>query len=260
MGMHGGKRMELTAANLQQRLAPRPVRFYPQVGSTQDIALTWLQQGAESGAVVIADEQLAGRGRAGRTWHTPPGAALALSVILYPPAESLPRITMLGAVAIAELLEGIGASDVSIKWPNDVCLNRRKVSGVLPEAAWEGNRLIGVALGIGINVRNDFCGTPLQETAISIEPALERTFDRINLIARLLARIDRWTELLGTAELLEAWKARLKTLGQDVTVASAAGTVSGIAESVDEQGALFIREDDGTLRRVIVGDTLSNQG
>jgi BirA family biotin operon repressor/biotin-[acetyl-CoA-carboxylase] ligase len=252
------ERMELTAKDLQQRLAPHPVKFYTQVGSTQDIALAWLQEGAESGAVVIADEQLAGRGRAGRTWHTPPGAALALSVILHPSEESLTQVTMLGAVAVAQLLEDIGASDVSIKWPNDVCLNGRKVSGVLPETAWEGNRPLGVALGIGINVRNDFGGTPLQVTAISIEPALGQKFDRIDLIARLLARIDYWTKLLGTARLFETWKMRLATLGQDVTVTSAAGTVSGIAESVDEQGALFIREHDGVLRRVIVGDTLSN--
>ena len=250
--------MELTAKALQQRLAPRPVKFFAQVGSTQDIALAWLQENAESGAVVIADEQFAGRGREGRTWNTPPGVALALSVILYPTIESLPQVTMLGAVAIAELLEGIGASDVSIKWPNDVRLNGRKVSGVLPETVWQGNRLLGVALGMGVNVRNDFIGTLLEETAISVELALGQWFDRMGLIVALLARIDHWTTLLGTAELFEAWKVRLETLGQVVAVTSAAGTVSGIAESVDEHGALFIREGDGGLQRVIVGDALSS--
>lgn len=246
--------MDLTAQALQTRLAPRPIKFFAQADSTQDVALAWLQEGVESGAVVIADEQLAGRGRDGRVWHTPPGVALALSVILRPKDEAFSQITMLGAVAVAELLEGLGASDVAIKWPNDVLLKGRKVCGILPETIWQGNKPLGVTLGIGLNVRNDFTNTLLQDIAISIESALGRRFDRIDLIADLLARIDHWIPMLGTAELYEVWKTRLATLGQDITVTSAAGEISGIAEMVDEHGVLFVRDGDGVLLRVVVGD------
>ena len=160
--------MSLTETCLQALLLPRPVKFFSRVGSTQNIAQTWLEKGATSGSVVICDEQLAGRGRQGRVWYTPPGVAIALSVILHPPIESLSQVTMLGALAIAELLENQGAPCVTIKWPNDVRLKGKKISGVLPEAIWEGNVLKGVVLGLGINVRNNFADTDLETSAFAM--------------------------------------------------------------------------------------------
>src|SRR6185503_16330895 len=125
--------MELTAENVKAKLAPlkqfapfwTPV-FYERVDSTNDIALSrlyeksWLQLQLE-GNVIIADEQVKGKGRLDRTWYTPPGTALIVSVI-FPVRERnhLPRVTMLGAVAIAQIIENIEAADVGIKWPNDV--------------------------------------------------------------------------------------------------------------------------------------------
>jgi len=247
--------MCLSAARLEKLLWPRPIQFFPQIDSTQTVALQWLHSDAMAGAVVIADEQLAGRGRLGRIWSTPPGVALALSVILRPEAKALPQVTMLGAVAVAELLESLGACVVTIKWPNDVRLLGRKVGGVLPEAIWDGNRLGGVTLGIGVNVRNDFTNTELAGLAISAEATLGRRLDRAELLAALLARVDYWAARLGTTDLFTAWKTRLETLGQAVKVVSFTGTVSGIAESVDEQGVLILN-DNGTRRPVIAGDVL----
>ncbi len=242
--------MTLSRERLETLLAPRPVRFYEQASSTNDLARDWLRAGASDGAVVIADEQISGRGRQGRTWHTPPGVALAVSVILHPTTDNLPRLSMLGALAIAEMAEQIGAAHVAIKWPNDVQVNGLKVSGVLPEAEWNGSRLAGAVLGMGVNVRVDFRNTELENTAISLETAVGRRLDRAELIAMLLERVDDWYRRLSTPELFEAWQARLSTPGQMVTI----GGVHGLAEGVDAQGALLVRSTAGKLERVTAGD------
>ncbi|MBC7870458.1 MAG: biotin--[acetyl-CoA-carboxylase] ligase [Chitinophagaceae bacterium] len=246
--------MLLTTPQLRQLIPSRAFQFFHRIDSTQNYALQWLRDGAPSGAVVIADEQVMGRGRHGRTWHTPPGVALALSIILRPTIDALPHVTMLGALAIAETLDGLGATDVGIKWPNDVHLNSKKVSGVLPEAVWEGDQLRGVVLGIGINVRVDFTDTELERSAISIEPALGIRIDRADLLVALLARIDAWAMKLGTIELYNGWKSRLNVLGQPMTMMDVNGLVKGTAEDIDPQGALLVRAADGTVHRVIAGD------
>lgn len=242
--------MELSAETVQRRLAPRPVRFYETVDSTNDLALDWLRAGAAAGSAVIADEQVKGRGRLGRTWHTPPGVALAVSVVLRPEPARVAQVTMLGALAIYDLLASIGLKDLGIKWPNDVQVNGRKICGVLPEAAWEGDRLLGVALGMGVNVRADFTGTELESSAISIEPALGRPVNRLDVLASLLERVDFWTARLGTAALFQVWKSRLTTLGRAVAVEN----VRGLAESVDSDGALLVRDASGAIHRVLAGD------
>jgi BirA family biotin operon repressor/biotin-[acetyl-CoA-carboxylase] ligase len=253
--------MTLTSDSVRAALAPRPARFYDTLGSTNDVALDWLREGAPAGAVVVADEQTKGRGRLGRGWYAPPNTALMCSVILRPRPEHLTRITMLGALAIADVLDALNAGEVSIKWPNDVRLNGRKICGVLPEAAWEGDTLLGVVLGMGINVRIDFGGTPLEETAISLEPALGRPVDRLDLLRRLIDRIDAWAARLDSDALFEAWRGRLTMLGQRVTIRSTDGAVTGLAETVDADGVLWIRTDDGDLRRVYAGDlALGEQG
>jgi len=246
--------MRLTAEHICLALSPRAARFYQQADSTNEIALAWLREGAITGSVVIADEQLKGRGRKGRTWHTPPGVALAVSVILHPAPESLNRVSMLGALVISELVENLGIANVGIKWPNDVQINGLKVSGVLPENEWDGDKLLGVVLGMGLNVRVNFAGTELENTAISVESALGKPVDRLDLLANLLTRVDHWNARLGSAELLDAWKSRLTTIGQRVTVNNVDSTVHGAAEGVDEQGALLVRDQQGVLHRVIAGD------
>ncbi len=243
-----------TAEHLQSVLLPRPVRFVQSIGSTNDLAREWLQQGGANGAVVIADEQVQGRGRMGRSWFTPPGTALILSLLLRPPVTALHQVTMLGAVSIAEMLDQLGAHSVAIKWPNDVLLNGRKVSGILPETTWDGSRLVGVVLGIGVNVRIDFTGTNLAATAISIEPALGRPINRVDLLKMLLDSLDRWSLHLGTEVLFEAWRARLVTLGTAVLIDHLSGQLHGFAESVDPSGVLRVRDASGRLHTVMAGD------
>jgi BirA family biotin operon repressor/biotin-[acetyl-CoA-carboxylase] ligase len=242
--------MTLSAKSIETALAPREVRFYERTDSTNGVAVQWLRENAPAGSVVVADQQLKGRGRLGRTWLTPPGVALAVSVILRPRIKDLALISLLGAVAIAELCDHAGAANVGIKWPNDVQIEGRKVSGVLPEAVWNGSQFVGVVLGMGVNVRVEFRGTGLENTAISLESAVKAPLGRLDLLVYLLARADYWAVRLDSPMLFEAWKQRLTTLGQRVSI----NGISGTAEAVDRQGALLIRSDDGALHRMIAGD------
>lgn len=246
--------MTLSQDRLETKLAGRAVRFFPQIGSTNDFARRWLSDGAASGALVVTDEQVTGRGRLGRQWLTPPGTAIAASLILRPQRDAFPQMTMLGALAVAEMLDGLGLSGVSIKWPNDVRIEGRKVCGVLVEATWQGDQLLGVVLGMGINVRVDFSDTPLADTAASIEPALGQRVDRADILAALLARIDHWLPQLGTEALFIAWKSRLDSLGQTITIKRPHGDLSGVAEAVEADGTLCLRAADGVLHRVVAGD------
>lgn len=240
---------DLSQQALQAEFASRPFRFFASVDSTNDVALDWLGAGAVSGGVVVADEQRKGRGRKGRFWHTPPGVALAVSVVLKPPTTHLNRVSMVGAVAVAELCEQVGLSQVRIKWPNDVQVHGKKVSGILPEACWGGNTLLGVVLGMGVNVRVRFEGE-LAEKAISIEPALARPVNRVDLLAYLLARVDYWAAQITSDDLFATWAARLNTIGQNVSIEG----IVGLAQAVDESGALLIKTADGSIQRVLAGD------
>ncbi len=242
---------DLNQTTLQARLAARPFQFFVIIDSTNDIAMRWLNDGAEAGSVVIADEQLKGRGRMGRTWHTPPGVAIAMSVILKPPVEFANRVSMLGALVVAELCEGVGAKNVGIKYPNDVQIDGRKVCGVLPEASWEHHQLQGVVLGMGVNVRVQF-DEQLAQTATNLETAARRDLNRVELIAYLLTRIDTWAATIHTMDFFSAWKNRLNTIGQRVTI----GDISGVAEDVDSSGVLLVRTANNQLERVIAGDVL----
>lgn len=248
--------MGFDAADLQKKLAHRPAQVIDSVASTQDLALAWLADGAPDGAVVIADEQRAGRGRHGRTWYTPPGVALAVSVVLKPERRALPQVTMIGALAIVDVLDALGAQTVGIKWPNDVLLDSRKVSGVLPEADWQGDRLRGVALGIGINVRVQFDDPDLAGRAISIEPALGKPIDRSELLVKLLDRLDAWHHRLGEDAVFAAWRSRLVTIGTRVQV----GQVVGEAVDVTADGGLVIAAANGARKTVFAGELHAGDG
>jgi BirA family biotin operon repressor/biotin-[acetyl-CoA-carboxylase] ligase len=256
--------MDLTLKRLQGLLGSRPFRYYDQCPSTNDLALELLAtrsllESLAEAEFICTDEQTKGKGRLGRSWYAPPGTALMLSM-LFPLTDSrdLPRMTMLGALSIAEVAEALGMAGVGIKWPNDVQVQGRKVSGVLSEANWqpggESPRLHGVVLGMGINVRIDFNGTPFESTAVSLEPALGRPVDRAELLLALLARLDHWYARRASDDLFEVWRGRLTMLGKRVEINQGGVILSGMAEDVDPQGALFLRGLDGKRQRVIAGD------
>lgn len=254
---------QFTEQTLRAALGERPFRFYEEVGSTQDTARDWAlaDPALAGGAVVIAEHQTAGRGRQGRAWIAPPHSAITCSVVLRPhiTPDHLPRVTMAGGVAVDDTLASLLPGRVVLKWPNDVLIGGRKVCGILTEATWIGDRLAAVILGIGINVRGDFAGTSLEARATSVETVLGRGVDRRMLLANLVRHIDVWMAQINERALFETWRDRLGTLGKRVTVYTEphrpdSPSYVGVADAVDDSGALVVRLDSGERRRVLAAD------
>ncbi|MCY3797775.1 MAG: biotin--[acetyl-CoA-carboxylase] ligase [Chloroflexi bacterium] len=235
---------------LLERVLSRPFKYLDQVNSTNDTAKAWLAAGAPEGAVVIAGAQTRGRGRHGRSWHTPPDAALALSLILKPPEAFLPRLNMVAALSVYDLARKCGCKNVAIKWPNDILVDGKKASGVLTETVWEGGDSVGAIVGIGVNVRIDFEGSALSVTAISLEDVVERRLDRVQLTEFLLSRFDYWYRRIATPTVFREWRARLVTLNQTIAI----DEVKGVAFDVTAEGALLIRDANGRVHQAQAGD------
>lgn len=256
----------MNQATLQAALGSRPLRYFESVGSTMQAALDWLNEQPDlpSGAVVIADEQTQGRGRLARHWLTPAGTAIAMSLILRGELP-LQHCTMLGTVAVADVVDEYVPHEVGLRWSNDVMIGGKKVSGVLAEAIWEGDRLLAIILGIGVNVAVDFSGTVLESYATSVMNHTTRPLDRTELIAAILRRIEFWLaswrahhhnpqQPAAPSPLFLEWRRRLITLGQAVTVYSGQTAVEGIAVEVDGDGALLVETAEGERRRFLAAD------
>jgi BirA family biotin operon repressor/biotin-[acetyl-CoA-carboxylase] ligase len=249
----------------------RELRAVLRAGSTNELAAAAARTGAPEGLVILADEQTAGRGRQGRGWVAPPGSSLLLSILLRPAlaaAEAF-ALTMLAAVALCEAVEQAAQASAALKWPNDLMLLAhtadgpalRKAAGVLTELEVRDGMVAWAVVGIGVNVNwmpaGEVDGRDLAATATSVAAAAGRPVDRGALLWALLAALDgRYAALRreGLGQLFTAWRARLATLGQEVTVRLPVGEVRGRAEDVEPNGALIVREPSGARRRVLAGE------
>jgi BirA family biotin operon repressor/biotin-[acetyl-CoA-carboxylase] ligase len=250
-----------TPEYLRAALGERPFQFFEQVTSTQDIARDWALNDPQlpGGAVVIAEEQIAGRGRQGRVWLSPPDSSIMCSIVLRPHVlpEQLPRLMMVGGIAVAETLDPLIPGRVALKWPNDVLVQGRKISGILAEATWQGDHLGAVIVGIGINVRVDFGDSEIAPYATSLEAETGHAVNRHEILAILLQRVDHWSARVLEAGMVQAWRDRLGTLGKRITVypkLDGSDSYSGVAEAVEDNGALLVRTASGEMRRVIAAD------
>ncbi len=243
---------------LPTKLIGRRVLAYSRLGSTNDEAKRLAEAGEPEGTLVIADEQTAGRGRLQRTWWAPPGTALLISLIFRPQLapHQAQRLTMLCSLAICEAIVKTTGLAPAVKWPNDVLLRGRKVCGILTELGLEGQRLAYAVVGMGINVNVDFSGVgELARTATSLAQELGREVSRLELLRAILVGIEeRYARLCAGESPHAEWAARLATLGQQVVVTTPNERMSGVAEGVDADGALLLRDDNGVLRRILAGD------
>jgi BirA family biotin operon repressor/biotin-[acetyl-CoA-carboxylase] ligase len=236
----------------------RNVVYTERTGSTNDIARQLADEHFPAGALVVADEQTAGRGRMGRTWIAPPGTALLVSILFRPalPASQAYRLVMATGLAAAEACEATAGVAVDVKWPNDLQIDGRKLAGLLPESAVIGGRLGHVIVGMGLNVNQTFePPDPLHETATSLTQATGRAFDRAALLAAIMGRLNTWYGRLADDALTEAWRGRCVTLGRRVRVEARGDVAEGVAEDLDATGALLLRDDAGQIQRINAGET-----
>lgn len=255
---------DLSSSSITEGLATsfmgQRVIYYPRLPSTMDAARLEAQQGATEGTVIIAGEQTAGRGRMQRTWLSPTGN-IALSIVLYPDIAGLPYLIMIASLAIAHGIEAVTDLKTQIKWPNDILIGGKKVCGILIENEVKSGKVIYSIIGIGINVELKASDVvEISATATSIKDELDRYMLRTDIVRSLLTEFERLYLLLPEGQsIYESWRDRLETLGKNVVVKSGGGIFEGIAESVDESGALMLRGADGSLTRIVAGDiTLRN--
>lgn len=247
---------------LQAALRDLPLgglRYFPAIRSTNDEALAWATEGAPDLSLVVADEQTAGRGRAGRKWLTPPASALAFSLILRPTdAERThpARTTGLGALALADSLRTRGLA-AQIKWPNDVLINGKKVAGILVESIWTGDALDASILGMGVNVRA-VSVPPADQVlfpATSIETELGAPIERAELFSDILASLIGWRSKLGTDEFMRAWEDSLAFRGEQVAVTKdQSPSLTGELLGLEPDGSLRIRNEKGQVHRAQFGE------
>lgn len=240
----------------------RRVEHREQTGSTMDDARALLEAepNIAPGFACIAGEQQTGRGRLGRHWVSAPGVGLYVTYYLRPEVvPNAPLISLAAALAVAEAAEAVCGATPVFKWPNDVMHeDGRKLCGILAEARSAADRL-DVFVGIGVNVRPNPNHPPeVASIAVSLEeiagtaPAIEDLAAALsNALEVRVAQVDAEPE-----RVLADWRARLATLGQRVTVATAAGDIEGVAVDLGKRGELVIERDDGTRTEISAGDVL----
>lgn len=251
----------------RERLGPLASRvlYFDTVGSTNDVASGFAQEGGHEGTVVIADAQTAGRGRRGRVWFSPPSAGLYVSVVLAPgrarlsPERATALLTLSAGVALSEAVERVTGLAPAIKWPNDLLVGRRKLAGVLAEgvASTAAVGLQAVVLGYGINVMSAAYPPALASMVTSLETELGRGIDRAALCAESIASLAaRYDDLLDGRydAILDAWRARaFGSRGAKVEWDTPSGVRHGITDGIDEMGALLVRSA-GSVERIVAGE------
>jgi len=233
----------------------RRIVWYEETESTNDDARRAAEAGEPEGLVVIADVQTAGRGRMSRTWTSPPGRDILFSVLLRPDVTDLPKMPLVAGLAIARTLDEFTDQPVTLKWPNDVRVADRKISGSLVESGSSNSGYFAI-VGTGVNVNMDAAAHPdISNIATSLRTLTGKSVSRLEVMRELLSEMDRIyssPEHMGT--LVSDWSARLETIGQEIDVRWGDEFIHGIAEGVDDTGRLLLRDGSGELRLLEAGE------
>jgi len=259
------KSADLSAGDIAAQVMGRfwkGIFFYESVDSTNDLAVTLSEEEElASGTVIISDEQVKGRGRLGRTWISPPGTNIYMSVVLRPeiPPRNGTLLTVAAALACARALRAKSGLKVSIKWPNDLTVSGRKIGGILTEVRCAPETINLAIIGIGINVNIQAGDFPdkIRTIATSMRAETGAYHQRSDVIIMILKEFEHWYKALrgkGRPVLLEEWKRLSSAIGRDVRVVAGGETFSGVAEDIDDEGILILRLPSGVLKRVSAGD------
>ncbi|MCI3920319.1 biotin--[acetyl-CoA-carboxylase] ligase [Paenibacillus sp. TRM 82003] len=237
------------------------VKLYETVASTQDVAHEAMLAGAPEGTLVLAERQLTGRGRFGRVWHSPLGKGIYMSFLLRPqlPLAQAAQMTLLLSVALCRAIRRETGAEATIKWPNDLLIEGRKISGILVESIAEADTVVAMIAGVGISVnltRNDF-PEELREKATSLFEATGAPVSREALVGAFFEQFAALYSLYrteGFGPIKGLWEALSSTLDGQVEVATPRGPVRGVAEGITAEGALLVKDADGRTHTLYSGD------
>jgi BirA family biotin operon repressor/biotin-[acetyl-CoA-carboxylase] ligase len=244
-------------ALLRTEFIGRRVFYDESAPTTMEVARRKAHAGAPEGAIAIAEEQTAGRGRMGRTWVSPAGVNLYFTIILRPTLQQLRSLPAIAPLAVCQAIEETVGLLPRIKWPNDVEISGKKVCGVLPQSEISDDHVDFALIGIGINVNLDVAAhEEIREIATSLRAELGRDVAREEILAATLNHLETLYQALRRGEVVSmAWKHRLDTLGKHVSASGGGGLVEqGVAVDADSDGSLILRRDDGSHVRVEAGE------
>jgi BirA family transcriptional regulator, biotin operon repressor / biotin---[acetyl-CoA-carboxylase] ligase len=234
------------------------IHCFEECTSTNDIAKEFAREGQPDGTIILADYQSAGRGRMARSWLAPKYSSILMSIVFRPSLAppQIPRVTMaisLGACDAIEQMTGLGPK---VKWPNDLLLNGKKCAGILSEAEFTDNRVEYVVAGLGLNANfqaGSVVGIPQDATTLLTE--LLESVSREDLVVAIAYQIKKYYSRVQAGEDLgPEWKSRMASLGSRVSVHAGDQFIEGIAQDVDEDGALIVIKANGQAERIIAGD------
>ena len=245
---------------LETEWAGGRIVYFDATDSTNVQAKRLAEAHVPHGTLVVSDRQDGGKGRRGRSWASPSGVGIWMSLILRPEIapSSASMLTLAAALAVREgIQEETGLSPL-IKWPNDLVLNGKKICGILTEMSTELMEIQYVITGIGINVNQKEFPPEIRDTATSLSLEAGRSFRRSSLIAAILKAFEKdYTAFLKTGDLsllLEEYNACLVNRGKEVCILDPSGEYRAVAEGIDESGSLLVTLPDGTRREIISGE------
>ncbi|MBB5173578.1 biotin--[acetyl-CoA-carboxylase] ligase [Texcoconibacillus texcoconensis] len=253
----------LTDHSIQATLATerfgKKVIVRDEVTSTQELAHQFAQEGNEEGTIIVAEQQTAGKGRLGRKWYSPKGTGIWMSIILRPSLaiQEAPQLTLVAAVAVVRAIKNVTGIEASIKWPNDLLINDRKVAGILTEMQADPDRIQSIILGIGMNVLQEEVPEELEEIATSLWKEKGVQVDRTALLAEILKELEWFYDTFlqsGLQFIKPMWEAHARGMGERITARGVNETVTGTALGITDQGVLRILDDKGNEREVYSGD------
>jgi BirA family transcriptional regulator, biotin operon repressor / biotin---[acetyl-CoA-carboxylase] ligase len=237
----------------------RDIRVFEETTSTNDVIEKLARDGVKEGAVVFAESQTKGRGRLGRKWMSPTHKGLWFSILLRPklsPQETT-QLTVASATALRRAIKNVTGVSADIKWPNDLLIGGKKVVGILTEMSAEVDRVRHVILGIGVDVNQTDFPPELRAIATSLKNEAGEEICRAELAVEILRELDfDYARICGGkfSAVADEWETGCATIGKNVSVQTGARFVRGVAEALDDDGALLVRTEHGHLERIIGGD------
>ncbi|WJY28575.1 biotin--[acetyl-CoA-carboxylase] ligase [Sporosarcina trichiuri] len=247
--------------HLKTSVYGRTIQYIASCPSTQLIAHEAAQNEAADGTVIIADEQTAGKGRLSRPWSSAAGKGIWMSVIIRPdlPPQQAPQLTLVAAVAIVRAIEECTGVSPSIKWPNDILVNGKKLTGILTELQADPDRVKAIILGIGMNVNQTAEDFPEELETIATSLAIEegRQISRAELAASVLFHLEQYTGLYvekGFAPIKLLWEGYADSIGRRIRISTLHETYEAVAHGISEDGRLEVELDDGTIRGIYSAD------
>jgi len=227
--------------------------YHEELTSTMDAAKNLARKGCPDFTTVIAGRQVSGRGRLKREWLSDKGGLFFTMVLRpdLPPVLSF-RVSFLASLTLARILNEMFGVDVRVKWPNDLLVDERKISGMLSELEAEADRVAFINVGVGVNVNND--PSAIEPAAISLKAILGRKVSKKDILARYLDAFEQQMQTAALDRVIEEWKAYTVTLNREVRVVTTREVFTGKAVDVDDSGALILKCTDGSLQKILYGD------